>query len=164
MKSLILNIDFSPLSVVSAKRAITLAIKNKNIRVLEYYDVTFNSEKDFFEVPAVMLYEKFVKPPTKKSVSKRYILLRDFMMCQYCSQELDSKTASVDHVIPSSFFKNKNDANTWENLVACCIDCNAKKANKKPEDAGMKLIKQPKKPSSFLNLMPESELWDKYLS
>lgn len=164
MKSLILNIDFSPLSVVSAKRAISLAIKNKHIKVLEYYDVTFSSEKDFFEVPAVILYEKYVKPPTKKNVSKKYILLRDMMICQYCSKKLDARIASVDHVIPASFFKSKNEANTWENLVACCIGCNAKKANKKPEDAGMRLIKQPKKPTSFLNLISESDLWDKYLS
>lgn len=163
MKSLILNIDFSPLSVVSIKRAITLAIKNKNIRVLEYYNLTYNSEKDFFEVPAVMVYEKYVKPPTKKTISKRYILLRDMMICQYCSKNLDSKTTSVDHVIPASFFCCREDANTWENLVACCTHCNAKKANKKPEDAGMKLIRQPKKPTSFLNLIPESDIWSKYL-
>ena len=132
--------------------------------VLEYYDLTISSERDIFEVPAVMLYNKFVKPPKKRTVSKRFILLRDNNICQYCQKVLNSHTASVDHVIPVSLFSSRVEANTWDNLVACCKSCNTKKRNLRPEEAGMKLIRQPRKPSGFLTVESGPEIWRKYVS
>ena len=32
----------------------------------------------------------------------------------------------------------------WENLVACCHHCNNRKGSRTPEEAGMKLTRQPK--------------------
>jgi len=162
MKTLILNLNFVPLSVVSAYRGIVLSMSNKNMSVLEYYDLTISSERDIFEVPAVMLYNKFVKPPKKRTVSKRFILLRDNNICQYCQKKLNVHTSSVDHVIPVSLFKSRAEANTWDNLVACCKNCNTKKSNLKPEEAGMKLIRQPRKPSGFLTVESGPEIWRKY--
>ena len=164
MKTLILNLNFVPLSVVSAYRGIVLSMSNKNMSVLEYYDLTISSERDIFEVPAVMLYNKFVKPPKKRTVSKRFILLRDNNICQYCQKKLNVHTSSVDHVIPVSLFKSRAEANTWDNLVACCKNCNTKKGNLKPEEAGMKLIRQPRKPSGFLTVESGPEIWRKYVS
>ena len=164
MQTLILNLDFNPLSVVSAHRGLVLSLKNKNIKVLEYYDSTIRSEGDIFEIPAVMLYERFVKPPKRRTISKHYVLLRDKMTCQYCSKRLDSQTVSVDHVIPVSRFKTRNDANTWDNLVACCKTCNTKKRNRSPDEAEMKLLRQPKQPSGFLHIHTGHEIWRKYVS
>ena len=164
MKTLILNLDFQPLSVVPAYRGLVLSLKNDNIKVLEYYDLTISSEDDIFEIPAVMLYERFVKPPKRRTISKHYVLLRDKMTCQYCSKRLDSQTVSVDHVIPVSRFRTRNDANTWDNLVACCKTCNTKKRNRSPDEAEMKLLKQPKQPSGFLHIHTGHELWRKYVS
>jgi len=163
MQTLILNLDFQPLSVVSAHRGLVLSLKNNNLKVLEYYDSTITSEDDIFEIPAVMLYEKFVKPPKRRTISKHYVLLRDKMTCQYCSKRLDALTASVDHVIPVSRFKTRNEGNTWDNLVACCKPCNTKKRNRSPEEAGMKLSRQPKQPSGFLHIHTGHELWRKYV-
>ena len=164
MQTLILNLDFQPLSVVPAHRGLVLSLKNDNIKVLEYYDLTISSEGDTFEVPAVMLYEKFVRPPKRRTISKHYVLLRDKMTCQYCSKRLDALTTSVDHVIPVSRFKTRNDGNTWDNLVACCKSCNTKKRNRSPEEAGMKLLRQPKQPSGFLHIHKGHEIWRKYVS
>jgi len=164
MKTLILNLDFNPLSVVSAQRGLILSLKNNNLRILETYDWTISSEHDIFDVPAVMMYQKFVSPPLKKTVSKRFVLLRDKMTCQYCSKKLDNFSASVDHVVPVCFFEKKEHANTWENLVAACKSCNTRKGNRLIEDIGMKLIKKPKKPIGFINIYSGPEIWKKYVT
>lgn len=163
MKTLILNLDFTPLSIVSGYRGLILSMKNKNIKVLEYYDLTINSERDIFEIPAVLLYHEYVKPPRRKTISKHYVLIRDKMICQYCCRNLDTISASIDHVIPVSHFNCRNDANTWDNLVACCKSCNTKKRNRLPADAGMTLLKQPKKPSGFLHVHSGPEIWKRYV-
>jgi len=163
MQTLILNLDFSPLSIVPWHRGLILSLNNKNLRVLEYYDLTVGSENDIFEVPAVMLYQKFVRPPKKRTISKHYVLLRDKMVCQYCSKKLDSLTSSVDHVIPVSRFKSKQEANTWDNLVACCKTCNTKKRNRTPKEAGMALLREPRQPNGFLHIQTGPDIWSNYV-
>lgn len=162
MKTLILNLDFTPLCIVSWQRGLTLSLKNKNLRVLEYYDKVVYSESDVFEIPSVILYHRYVTPPKAKNVSKSYVLARDGMVCQYCRTKLDSKTATVDHVIPLARFKSKKEANTWDNLVACCKSCNSKKGGRTPTEAGMELIKNPKRPTRFLYIDSGPETWRNY--
>jgi hypothetical protein len=36
---------------------------------------------------------------------------------------------------------------SWDNIVACCFTCNRKKGARTPEDAGMPLLRRPKKPA-----------------
>jgi|SRR6056300_332904 5-methylcytosine-specific restriction endonuclease McrA len=163
LQTLILNLDFTPMSVVSWRRGVVLSLNNKNLRVLEYYDLTVGSEYDIFEVPAVMLYQKFVKPPKRRTISKHYVLLRDKMTCQYCAKKLDELTSSVDHVIPVSRFSTKVEANTWDNLVACCKSCNTKKRNRTPQEARMSLVREPRQPSGFLHINTAPDVWRKYV-
>lgn len=151
------------MSVVSWRRGVVLSLNNKNLRVLEYYDLTVGSEYDIFEVPAVMLYQKFVKPPKRRTISKHYVLLRDKMTCQYCAKKLDELTSSVDHVIPVSRFSTKVEANTWDNLVACCKSCNTKKRNRTPQEARMSLVREPRQPSGFLHINTAPDVWRKYV-
>ena len=35
----------------------------------------------------------------------------------------------------------------WENIVSSCYACNLRKGSRTPEQAGMKLLRQPKKPA-----------------
>ena len=35
---------------------------------------------------------------------------------------------------------------SWENIVCCCVDCNARKGGRTPREAGMKLIRKPARP------------------
>jgi len=163
LQTLILNLDFTPMSVVSWRRGVVLSLNNKNLRVLEYYDLTVGCEYDIFEVPAVMLYQKFVKPPKRRTISKHYVLLRDKMTCQYCAKKLDELTSSVDHVIPVSRFSTKVEANTWDNLVACCKSCNTKKRNRTPQEARMSLVREPRQPSGFLHINTAPDVWRKYV-
>ena len=163
MKTLVLNLNFKPLSIVSAHRGLVLSINNPSLSVLEYYNFSIKSEDDLWEVPAVMMYNKFVKPPKKRAVSKRHVLLRDKYECGYCGKFLEQKDRTVDHIIPVSRFTSKSESNTWENLVACCQRCNTKKRNYTPEEVGMILRIKPKKPDGFLLIEESNNIWRKYL-
>lgn len=143
MKTLILNSSFTPLCVVSGRRGIVLAYA-KGMRVLEWYKETLRTSVRELLVPAVILYPRYVARSKKASPTKRAILKRDGMICQYCSVKLNEHTASIDHVKPVSTFRCKNDANTWSNMVACCKSCNAKKGNKMLYECEMRLISEPR--------------------
>jgi 5-methylcytosine-specific restriction endonuclease McrA len=163
MRTLVLNLDFNPLSIVSGYRGLVLSLRNKNMTVLKYYDLTITSEHDIFEIPAVMLYNRFVSSPESKNISKRYVLARDKMICQYCSKKLNSTNCSVDHVIPASRFDVRSQANTWDNLVAACKSCNTKKRDRTPLEAGMGLISKPRQPNGFLMIESGPKEWEIYL-
>lgn len=140
MKTLILNSDYRPLSVVDMKRAIVLDIYNKNLTVVSYYDTCILSTNGEKKVPAVMVYCKYVKIAYKRLPSKRAIRARDKNKCGYCGLLLRQGEYTIDHIIPVSRFETRAKANTWENQVCCCRKCNLKKGNKTPEEAGMKLL------------------------
>ena len=149
MKTLVLNIDYTPLNTISARRAMRLLI-TKSIKVVSYYDTEFKSEKASHRIPAVILCDKYIYRPLRKFPTRHSVLNRDRMVCQYCEDRLNSQNATVDHIIPASMYKSKNDANTWENMVACCRKCNTKKKDRTPHQAGMKLLSKPRKPYGFL--------------
>jgi len=140
MKTLILNSDYRPLSIVSIKRAVVLDTYNKNVTTVSYYDDNIVSTSGTKRIPAVMVYAKYVKIAYKRIPSKRAIRLRDKNKCGYCGILLRYGEYTVDHIIPVSRFENRSKANTWENQVCCCRKCNLKKGNKTPEEAGMTLL------------------------
>jgi 5-methylcytosine-specific restriction endonuclease McrA len=54
-------------------------------------------------------------------------------VCAYCGNDLSNDYSELDHVIPRS----KGGANSPENLVVSCMECNRKKRSKTPEEANM---------------------------
>ena len=59
-------------------------------------------------------------------------------------------------------------ATSWENIVCSCIGCNTRKANRTPQEAGMRLIRKPKRPKwrPFLQItvgMPYHESWKHFI-
>ena len=150
---LILNQDYSPLTVINWKRAVCLQIIGKEIpgegiRVVEYYedDLVKSAGGDFFPIPAVAVTGRYIKRRRKIALKKRNLLIRDKGICQYCGSILLPKTATVDHVKPKSHFSNEKEAHTWLNTVIACLPCNSRKDNRTPEQAGMKLLNVPKQP------------------
>lgn len=74
--------------------------------------------------------------------SRAEILQRDGRTCAYCG----SRASTVDHILSESWCKRNNQPHngwTWGNLVAACVECNGKKADKSLKDSGMKLLWQP---------------------
>jgi 5-methylcytosine-specific restriction endonuclease McrA len=78
-------------------------------------------------------------PHQTRALSRKNILMRDRYTCQYCHRILPSGELTLDHVIPRS----RAGETAWENLVACCHPCNNRKGSRTPEEAGMKLARQP---------------------
>lgn len=95
--------------------------------------------------------------------SRKEIYKRDKYQCKYCGKHLGAPELTIDHVIP----KSQGGPSTWTNCVLACVPCNSKKANRTPEQAGMKLLCVPKKPRFTVvrgdrKQMPKS--WDAFIS
>ena len=43
--------------------------------------------------------------------------------------------------------RSRGGLKTWENCVLACVSCNARKANRSPDQAGMKLRRAPTRPA-----------------
>ena len=71
-------------------------------------------------------------------VSRRGVLRRDGHRCAYCGKSADT----IDHVIPRS----RGGADSWENLVACCLRCNNVKSDHTPAEMGWSLDYAPRMP------------------
>jgi 5-methylcytosine-specific restriction endonuclease McrA len=117
--------------------------------VIKFYDdFTVNTPSKSYKVPAVIILNKFVKVKTKNRgevFNKYLIFLRDDKTCQYCGTECVPSTISLDHVHPRSL----GGVTSWENLVTCCLQCNAQKGSRTCEEIGMYPRTKPKKYSDF---------------
>ena len=74
--------------------------------------------------------------------SRRNIFIRDSYTCQYCHKKFSPKELNIDHVIPRS----RGVKTTWDNVALSSIKCNTFKGARTPKEAGMKILKTPKKP------------------
>jgi|TARA_B110001454_G_scaffold67707_1_gene65999 5-methylcytosine-specific restriction endonuclease McrA len=138
---LVLNANYSPMTVCTAKRAITLYFLDK-IDVLSNYNDKVHSPTVSLELPSVIKIKTYIKNNSMSvEISRKNILVRDNYTCQYC--ETYSNALTVDHIIP----KFRGGEDIWENLVGACKNCNQKKGTRTPEEAGMPLIKKPKRPN-----------------
>lgn len=77
--------------------------------------------------------------------TKARLLRRDRMTCAYCSQRFAERDLSCDHIVPQA----RGGRWTWMNLVTACGPCNGRKADRTPEEAGMRLVYLPYVPSRF---------------
>ena len=132
MACLILNADAAPVSVlplstISWEESIRYLVTDK-ATVLEWYDDWIvHSEHWETRVPAVMILKDYQKKKTGIRYSKHNVFLRDEYTCQYCGTDVTRKTATLDHVVPSSH----GGKSTWENATTACGPCNAGKGNNK---------------------------------
>lgn len=139
---LLLNQNYEPLNVCSARRALLLILRGK-AHAVELADEIIRSVSRDFPLPSVVRLERYIHAPRWRVVlSKRNIMKRDNYQCQYCGTTDEKLT--IDHVIPRRFGGQE----TWENLVCACIICNNKKGDYRPEEVGLKLVRKPKRPSN----------------
>lgn len=155
-RALLLNADYSPLHFVSDFDAVILFYKGRAevINGIDgspsVWDATFNSPSTTIRVPATMRLLKRVNKKWKQPRFRKKVLFnRDNWSCQYCSIQLNWETITIEHVVP----KSQGGQTTWHNCAAACKPCNKKKANRTPEQAGMRLINRPTTPSSL-------DFWD----
>lgn len=98
------------------------------------------------KIPKVIVLCKYNQVPRKRpKFSTRAIWERDNGTCQYTGKKLSNNEANIDHVIP----KSRGGRTDWLNCVLTHKDVNAKKADRTPEEAGLKLIRTPSAPKDL---------------
>lgn len=161
-KVLVLNQDYSPITVCTINRAFLLVYLNKAELINAAKNTFLRTVSKSFPLPSVIRITQYVNIPYRSVVLTRYnVFKRDGNACQYCGS---TKELTLDHVIP----KSKGGKSTWTNLVTACKKCNAKKGDFKLEKTDMKLKSKPVKPSYTMFLRSNSgncqEEWLPYLN
>jgi 5-methylcytosine-specific restriction endonuclease McrA len=159
-RALLLNASFEPLCVVSARRAVVLVLKEK-AEILERNGAEFHSERMVIPAPSVIRLVHFVRVPfrTRVPLSRRAVFARDNHRCQYCNRGAEN----IDHVVPRS----RGGSHSWENVVASCRSCNARKEDRLLDEAGLRLTRTPRAPHTALWLVAAAgavdPAWEQYL-
>jgi 5-methylcytosine-specific restriction endonuclease McrA len=175
-QTLILNHTYRPHEIVDWKEAVFRMFRGK-LEVLVQYDevltvlgrnhlATFpelrlalrqvigtDAESITIKVPAVaVVRRKIALVKSGAKFSKINVCLRDDFTCMYCGKKLPMSQLNYDHVIP----RDQGGKTVWNNIVMACYPCNSKKANKTPEEAGMRLLTVPRQPKTLP--MPEPRI------
>jgi 5-methylcytosine-specific restriction endonuclease McrA len=155
-----LNASFEPLCVVSARRAVVLVLKDK-AEIIERNCAEFRSERATVPAPSVIRLVHFVRVPyrTRVPLSRRAVFARDGHRCQYCNRAAEN----IDHVVPRS----RGGTHSWDNVVASCRNCNARKEDRFLHEAGLHLRRPPIAPQAALWLLATAgatdPAWQRYL-
>lgn len=190
---LVLNRQYMAIHVVNVRRAFCLLVRELaeviDVEEGQYANYDFESWREISElrnefettprphqdwvhavnfrllVPRVIRLLQFDRLP-KRSVrfNRRNVFARDGNRCQYCGVRFPTSELSLDHIVPRS----QEGPTTWQNIVCCCVKCNVRKGGRTPQQAGMKLVREPSKPkrSPLLSaklLNPRYASWKAFL-
>ena len=184
---LVLNRLWQAVNVCSVRRALTLLFEGhaqvvwgdedgdfKTFNFSQWRDLPHRTADDeetvatvsfSIRVPRVILLMVFDRLPKKEVKFTRHnIFERDKNTCQFCGRIFERKDLNLDHVVP----RDRGGPTTWENIVCSCIPCNTRKANRTPAEAGIRLIRKPKRPKwrPFVQVSfgaPVHESWKHFL-
>ena len=92
-------------------------------------------------VVIVRLLRSIHIPRRRLRPNRRNLMLRDDNTCQYCGFHGQAHELTIDHILPIS---RGGPPDRWENVVVACKRCNWKKANRRPQEAGMRLRTAPR--------------------
>lgn len=113
--------------------------------VEEYDDAVVRASGQTFKLPAIVAHTKMIPMAKSPSFSRSNIYLRDDYTCQYTGVRYPPSELNLDHVIPFS----RGGKSNWLNLVTSHKDVNFKKADRTPEEAGLRLIREPYEPNAW---------------
>jgi 5-methylcytosine-specific restriction endonuclease McrA len=156
-KVLVLNRSYLPVHITVVRRALTLLYQDIARAVDEQYrtfdfagwsDLAASEESvglvgRAIRVPRVILLQTYDRVPRRYVRFSRFnIYARDGNTCQYCGRRFARGDLNLDHVVPRS----RGGTSTWENVVCSCHRCNRVKGGRTPAEAGMRLVRQPRRP------------------
>ena len=158
--TLVLNRNWQPLNIANVARALVL-LWNESARVVDPADYQTYTWEDWsrlrphdderfiqavrirLRVPEVVTLTEYDRLPTAAvTFSRRNIFKRDHFTCQYCGVQPGSEELTLDHVVPRS----QGGESRWDNCVLACLECNKRKADRTPQQAGMRLKHKPVQP------------------
>lgn len=160
LPTLVLNKSWIPISITPVHKAISktmlglamvLNVDSFALHTFEEWmhidvsdtDKFIRTPKTRIKVPEIIVLTEYERFPLREvRLTRRNLLIRDNYTCQYTGQKITYENGTIDHVIPRS----RGGKSTWSNLVMCCLEVNARKADRTPEEAGLRLLKKPDKP------------------
>lgn len=102
-----------------------------------------NTPRGAVRVPTVIVASNYSKIPLcRPRFGARGIWERDGGICQYTGRKLARGEGNIDHVIPRS----RGGTSSWENCVLSHRSVNEKKADRLPNEAGLRLLRNPSTP------------------
>jgi 5-methylcytosine-specific restriction endonuclease McrA len=159
--ALVLNRNWQPVGVATVARAL-VKVFNRSAQIVDPADYQQYTWEDWSQlrpdsaderiqtsrfalrVPEVVTLTRYDRLPTNQvTFSRRNIFKRDRFCCQYCGVQPGSTELTIDHVIPRA----QGGTSSWTNCVLACIRCNARKADRTPQQAGMPLRTTPVRPA-----------------
>jgi len=117
------------------------------------------------KIPKIIILCNYNKVPKKRpKFTMNGVWSRDNGVCQYTGKKLKQNEGNIDHIIP----KSRGGKSDWNNCVLSHREVNAFKADKTPEEIGLKLIKTPKNPVSmpisyYIKNTHQIKEWDIFL-
>lgn len=131
---LLLNATYEPLTALPLRRAVVLLVCDKADVVHEDPSgLVLHSAGRSVQVPSVVRLRTYVRVPYRARIpmTRAALMHRDRFRCAYCG----GKAETIDHVVPRS----RGGEHSWENCVACCADCNHRKADRLLAEIGWTL-------------------------
>ncbi len=179
--TLVLNRNWQPVNVATVARALVLLF-NETARVVDPADYQLYTWADWsklrpcdgeqfvravrfrLRVPEVIALCDYDRLPTAAvTFSRRNIFKRDRFTCQYCGVQPGSEELTLDHVVPRA----RGGESRWDNCVLACVACNKRKADRTPQQAGMRLRQKPAQPNwrpLYAAHDVRIESWSKFVS
>ena len=182
---LILNKYWIPINTTTPKHSFALMfsdnakailIEEDKVVPLDWNDwVNVNpSEKDrkiktvrgYIKIPSIIVLNYYDKIPRQTiKFTQKSLWERDNFTCQYTGKKVNKTNGNIDHIIP----KAQGGKTSWENCVIAHKEINAIKADRTPEQAGLKLIKKPSAPklmpvSFYIRNKEDIEDWNLFLN
>ncbi len=152
------------------------------------------SVRQRLRVPEVVTLTDFDRLPSAAvTFSRRNVFKRDRFTCQYCGRQgrshpgngyeaggmetistarstrnrprrqLGGDELTIDHVVPRA----QGGESSWTNCVLACLECNKRKADRTPEQAKVRLRKEPVRPTwkpVYSEHASRMESWSKFIS
>ena len=180
--TLVLNKSWVPIHTTPVRSALCLLFKGSALAVQpDSYEVhSFESWADLqvepdephvktvqlrIRIPEIITLTNYNRVPLQSaSFSRRNLFKRDRNTCQYCGVQPGTAELTIDHVLPRS----RGGKTSWTNCALACAKCNARKANRTPIQASMRLRCEPKaprrRPTMGIPVGQVRQSWEKFVS
>jgi 5-methylcytosine-specific restriction endonuclease McrA len=158
-RALVLNRSWTAISTTSVRRALVLVVRGAaGVVHPETYTVadwdawlsvpaegrpSVRGAECEVPVPEVIVLRHYDGYPSRGvAFTRRNVYRRDAYTCQYCGGRPGIHELTIDHVVPRS----RGGTSTWDNCVAACRPCNARKANRAAHESDLRLARPPQAP------------------
>jgi 5-methylcytosine-specific restriction endonuclease McrA len=165
MVVLLLNANGAPHKVIAERAALALLLRGKAVLALAA-EQPLRTPSAVYPRPSVVYLTHFAPVPVV-AWSRREVLARDGYRCAYCG----GRGNTVDHVYPRHLCRRRGvPADTWENTVAACVNCQRLKGGQTLAECGLTFRPgfKPHQPfrlrPTWAHLAAKRPEWKEYLS